>query len=388
MIDMNDWLAQWQREREERQRQREERRQARKKQDRAAFGEELWGISAQHRAAKCDTAKLEQFGLPVLRTEAALADWLGIPLTRLRWFTHDRPADTTWHYVRYVIPKRSGGERVILAPKRELRALQRKVLDGLVAHVPTAWAAHGFVRGRSVTTNAQPHVGKQVVLKLDLKDFFPSITFPRVRGLFIALGYPFAAATTLALLCTEYDREAFDRDGTRYYISIGPRHLVQGAPTSPGLANLVAWRLDRRLSGLAAQHGFTYTRYADDLTFSADQSEAVAQVLSSARRIISDEHFVVNTAKTRVAHPHTRQIVTGLVVNEALAVPRPLRRRLRAILHNATTSGLEAQNRAGHRDFRAYLLGMIAFIHAANPQHAAALRASFDRLGPKPRLDG
>jgi retron-type reverse transcriptase len=387
-MDENDWFARWQREREERQRAREQRRQERKKQDRAAFGEELWGISAQHRDAKLDAAKLGQLGLPVLHNEGELADWLGISLTRLRWFTHDRPAETTWHYTRYVIPKRSGGERVILAPKRELKALQRKVLDGVVARVPTAWAAHGFVRGCSVMTNAAPHIGKQVVLKLDLKDFFPSITFPRVRGLFIALGYPFSVASTLALLSTEYDRESFDRNGTRYYISIGPRHLVQGAPTSPGLANLVAWRLDRRLSGLAAGYGFTYTRYADDLTFSGDQSEAAAQILSTARRIIGDEHFVLNTAKTRIARPHTRQIVTGLVVNDALATPRPLRRRLRAILHNASKDGLEAQNRAGHQNFRAYLLGMIAFVHAANPGHGAALRASLERIGSGPAAPG
>lgn len=390
MIDETDWRARWEREREERRQAREQRKQERKKRSRTSFGEELWGVSAEHRHAPTYVARLRRFGLPELHLESELAEWLGIPLTRMRWFTHDRPAETTWHYVRYVIPKRSGGERVILAPKRELKALQRKVLDGIVARVPTPWAAHGFVRGCSVVTNAEPHVGKQMVLKLDLKDFFPSITFARVRGLFIALGYTFSVASTLALLCTEYDRESFDRNGTRYSISIGPRHLVQGAPTSPGLANLVAWRLDRRLSGLAARYGFTYTRYADDLTFSGDQSEAVAQILATARRIIDDEHFVVNTTKTRIARSHTRQVVTGLVVNEALAAPRSLRRRLRAMLHNASKDGLEAQNRAGHQNFRAYLLGMIAFVHAANPRHAAALRASLEHLdsGPKAVGDG
>jgi retron-type reverse transcriptase len=386
MMDETAWRIRWEQERAERQRQREERRLERARHDRVVFGEELWGISEEHRSAALDAEKLQQFGLPVLQGEGALADWLGIPLTRLRWFTHDRPAETTWHYVRYVIPKRSGGERVILAPKRELKALQRKVLDGLVSRVPMAEVVHGFARGRSVVTNAQPHVGKRVVIKLDLKDFFPSITFPRVRGLFIALGYPFAVATALALLCTEYDREAFDRDTKRYYISIGQRHLVQGAPTSPGLANLIAWRLDHRLSGLAKSAGFSYTRYADDLTFSGDESAAVAHILSTARHIIQDERFVVNAAKTRVANPNTRQIVTGLVVNEALSTPRPLRRRLRAMLHNASKQGLAAQNRAGHRDFRAYVLGMIAYVQAANPQQAAALRASLERVDAGPSL--
>jgi RNA-directed DNA polymerase len=345
--------------------------------DRAFFGAELWGVSERHRSAVFDAEKLGRFALPLLATERDLAGWLGISRSRLRWYTHDRPADTTWHYVRYTVPKRSGGERIILAPKRELKALQRKVLDGILARVPTAAPAHGFVRHRSIVTNAQSHVGKQVVLKLDLKDFFPSITYPRVRGLFISLGYSFAVASALALLCTEYEREPFERDGTTYFISIGPRHLVQGAPTSPGLANLVAWRLDRRLSGLAARHGFVYTRYADDLTFSGDSADLVHKIRMTVQHIVADEHFEVNTAKTRIACRSARQIVTGLVVNDDVATPRELRRRLRATFHNARSSGLAAQNRDGRANFPAYLQGLIAYVNAASPEHAARLRIAF-----------
>jgi retron-type reverse transcriptase len=350
--------------------------------DRTYFGEDLWGVSQRHLSAKPAPDRLRRFDLPSFASEPELADWLGIPLARLRWYTRDRAADTTWHYVRYTIPKRNGGERVILAPKRELKALQRRVLDGILARVPTAATTHGFVRGRSILTNAQPHVGKRAVLNMDLKDFFPSVTFPRVRGLFIALGYPFAVASTLALLCTEYEREPFDRDGTRHYVTLGPRHLVQGAPTSPALANLVAWRLDRRLGGLAAKHDFTYTRYADDLTFSGDDPAAVARLRTAARWIIGDERFAVNTAKTRIARRGARQMVTGLVVNDALATPRTLRRRLRSILHNARATGLEAQNRDRRPHFRAYLQGLIAFVHAASPRHAAPLRAALERVAP------
>jgi retron-type reverse transcriptase len=347
--------------------------------DRVTFGEEQWGIGAAHRAAALDDSKLTHFDLPRLASEAELAEWLGIPLPRLRWYTHDRAADTTWHYVRYTIPKRSGGERVILAPKRELKRLQRKVLDDLLARVPVAPAAHGFVRGRSILTNARPHAERAAVLRLDLKDFFPSITAPRVRGLFIALGYPFSVAAALALLCTEYEREPFERDGTRHYVSVGPRHLVQGAPTSPALANLAAWRLDRRLAGLAGRHGVTYTRYADDLTFSSDDPEAIRAVRVVAKRIIAEEHFALNTAKTHLAERSARQVVTGLVVNDGAAAPRELRRRLRAILHNAHRTGLAAQNRDGRAAWAAYLRGQIAFVESANPQHAERLRAELRR---------
>ena len=350
----------------------------RQKRDRAAFGEDLWGVA--HEASATDAAKLQRLGLPLLYSEQDLADLLGIPLKRLRWFTFDKAAETTWHYVRYTVPKRSGGERVILAPKRELKALQRKALSAIIGKAPVALAAHGFVPGKSTVTNARQHVGKAVVLKLDLQNFFPSITLPRVRGMLIALGYSFAVASALALLCTEYDREEYTREGKRYFISVGPRHLVQGAPTSPALANLLAWQLDRRLAGLAKTFNFTYTRYADDLVFSGEDKEAVQRLRFLTERIIRDEHFTVNRAKTRVSGQAARQLVTGLVVNQAVATPRDLRRTLRAILHHAETEGLAAQNRDGRKDYAAYIQGMIAYVNAASPQHAAQLRDKLTKV--------
>ena len=351
-------------------------RRHRMKGDRRYFGEELWGASTRHRSAVFDEEKLRRFGLPSLRNEREVAAWLDIPLPRLRWFTHDRAADTTWHYVRYTVPKRNGGRRVILAPKRELKSLQRRTLADLVGKIPIAPAAHGFVPGRSITTNARPHVGKRVVIRLDLKDFFPSITFPRVRGVFIAHGYSYAVASTLALLCTEYDREPFDREGERFHVSVGPRHLVQGAPTSPALANLVAWRLDRRLTGLAAKYGFSYTRYADDLTFSGDNSAAVGGLITNIRRIVADERFTLNDAKTRVARRSRRQIVTGLVVNDQVATPRQLRRRLRAMLHNAQRDargdGVAGTSPALSGATFSRARGLVAFVNAVNPRACSA----------------
>lgn len=356
-------------------------RARRQRDDRTVFGEDTWGVRVDQREAATNPDRLRRFGLPVLYSEHDLADWLGIPLGKLRWYTHDKAADTTWHYVRRTIPKRSGGQRVILAPKKELKAIQRKILADLVAKLPVTANAHGFVKGRSIVTNARQHTGQAVVLNLDLKDFFPSVTFPRVRGLLIAHGYPYAVASALALLCTEYDREAYEKDGTTYYISIGPRHLVQGAPTSPALANLVAWKLDKRLAGLAAKRGYAYTRYADDLTFSGEHEAALPGLRLLAQKIIRDEHFAPNTKKTRIAKQSARQIVTGLVVNAAVATPRSTRRQLRAILHNAQQDGLAAQNREQRRDFRAYLQGMIGHVQNASPQHAAKLRGALEKIG-------
>lgn len=367
----SDWEARTEWRREERQLQRRERA----RRDRKFFGDDLWGVSQKHREAETDAARLQVLNLPALTDEKVLAAWLDISLARLRWFTFDRPANPVWHYVRHTARKRSGGTRVILAPKKELKAMQRQILREILERVPLTEAAHGFVRERSILTNAQPHVGKQVILNLDLKDFFPSITFPRVRGLFVALGYSFAVASVLALLCTERDRDTLQRGDKTFYVSLGPRHLVQGAPTSPALANLLARNLDRRLAGLARAKGFQYTRYADDLTFSGGDFDVALRIKDAAQHIILAEGFAVNPDKTRLYRQSARQVVTGLVVNEKVAVPRDMRRRVRAILHRARETGLNAQNRDGHENFRAYLQGLIGHIHQAQPAQAARLLA-------------
>lgn len=373
IAQMLKWEDDWNQRREQKRLEREQRREQRRRRDRAHFGEETRGASSRHREAQCDEKRLREAGLPVLRSEEELAGWLGISLGRLRWFTHDKPADSTWHYVRFTIPKRTGGERVILAPKLELKALQRQVLHGVLEKVSPSGQAHGFVTERSIVTNARPHVGHAFTLNIDLQDFFPSITFPRVRGLFISLGYSFSVASTLALLCTEHEREVFQSDDQRFYVSIGDRYLVQGAPTSPAIANLAARQLDRRLAGLADKHHFVYTRYADDLTFSGDDRDSALRILDVAARIISDEDFKVHPHKTHLYPRSARQMVTGVVVNDRLNTPRELRRRVRAILHQAHKSGLEAQNTEERANFRAYINGLIAYINESNPDVAQQL---------------
>jgi retron-type reverse transcriptase len=359
---------------------RQQRQHERKRIDRRAFGQETWGASKTHLRQTTREDVLKKYNLPVLRSELDLAHWLEISLPRLRWFTHDKAADAVWHYVKYTIPKRSGGQRVILAPKRELKALQRKILDEILAKVPASESAHGFITGRSVVTNARPHVGKEVVLNLDLKDFFPTVTFPRVRGIFLFLGYSFSVASVLALLCTEHDREAYNDGERACFVSIGPRALVQGAPTSPALANLAAYKLDRKLAALARRVKCVYTRYADDLTFSSDRFNTVLYLLDKATQIITEQGFTVNTKKTHIQRRSAAQRVTGIVVNDRANVPRKVRRQMRAILHNAGKTSLESQNRDGHEDFRAYLQGMIGFIHEANPEQAQPLKARLERL--------
>ena len=329
-----------------------------------------------------DLAALEAAGLPPLSTPGDLAEALGLTVSRLRWLAFHAEAATRVHYVTFEVPKKGGGTRTLSAPHRTLASGQRWILDRVVGMLPAEPEAHGFVPGRSILTNASPHAGRGVVVNMDLENFFPSIGFRRVRGVFRRLGYSPSVATILGLLCTECPRRTVVYDGTTYHVATAPRGLPQGASTSPGLSNQVARRLDRRLAGLARTLGATYTRYADDLTFSGDETldARVGYLMARVRHLAQAEGFRVNEAKSRVLRRNAAQVVTGLVVNDRPGVPRDEVRRLRAILHRAKREGLDAQDREGHPDFRAWLRGKIAYVGMARPEVGARLLADFEAL--------
>ncbi|MFL5347807.1 MAG: reverse transcriptase family protein [Hyalangium sp.] len=330
-------------------------------------------------------------GLPELDSAEALAKALGLTVSRLRWFAFHREVDTGTHYVSWQIPKRDGGQRTITAPKKELKAAQRWVLTNVVERLPVHGAAHGFVAGRSILTNALAHRGAEVVVKVDVKDFFPSVTWPRVKGLLRKGGLPESAATLLSLLATEAPREQIQFRGKLLYVAKGPRALPQGAPTSPALTNALCLKLDKRVSAMAKRLGFIYTRYADDLTFSwrrakgakgKTQADApVALLLARVKSILEAEGFTLHPDKTRVLRKGTQQRVTGLVVNEApegvpaARVPREVVRRLRAAIHNREKGkpGKEGESLA-------QLKGMAAFIHMTDPAKGRAFLQRLEAL--------
>ena len=317
-----------------------------------------------------DEVQLNQYDLPVWKTEEDVAAALGISLKQLWFFAIHRERERQPHYITFAIPKRSGGKRLILAPKRRLKMIQRRLLEVLVEKLPVSEHAHAFRRGRSIRTGAEPHVGKRFLLKLDLKDFFPSVTFARVRGLLIAYGYSYPVATTLGLLMTEAERQPVEVDGNVFHVPIGERHCVQGAPTSPGICNALLLRLDHRLAGLAGKRGLVYTRYADDLAFSGDvDRNAAGRFRSLASRIIEEEGFSVNTDKTRLMGRGSRQTVTGVVVNHVLGLSRQERRRLRAMAHRLRGES-SSEARPG---LQAMLRGKLAYLSMLNPSQATHL---------------
>ena len=332
--------------------------------------------------------------VPEVADLPALARLLELPVEQLDWAADLRglqrraPAGPMHLYRHHWVARAARTPRLLEAPTPLLRAVQRRILDRILCWVPLHPAAHGFVAGRSVLSNARPHVDRAAVLGMDLESFFAALTGPRVRGLFRSMGYPEAVAAALTGLCTHQTPVRVLRempsggDSTiRYRLRslLAARHVPQGAPTSPSLANLACFALDRRLSGYAVACDLTYTRYADDLTFSAETIR-LAPLVRAVTAIAREEGFRVNPAKTRIRYAGQRQLVTGLVTNERLSVPREDYDRLKAVLHDALVHGPEVANRAGHPDFRAHLAGRISWLEAVNPARGRRLREQLDLI--------
>ncbi len=337
-----------------------------------------------------DAALLKSRDLPIFETPEQMADWLQISAGRLAWFAHQcvpshRPKTVeTSHYHYTWLAKRSGGQRLIESPKPQLKAAQVRILRDILDHVPSHKHAHGFVRGRSITTNAAPHVGRAILVRFDLENFYANVGFSRVVAIFRRLGYCREAALWLARLTTTAlpINAPFANGDPRSVTPYWPRHLPQGAPTSPAIANLSAYALDVRLTGFAASFGVRYTRYADDLTFSGSQSlnRALPTFLPMVTKIIQNERFRVNRKKRKVLRADKQQRVTGVVVNAKLNVSRRDYDRLKAILHNCRRTGPLAQNRNHHADFAAHLRGRISHVAQLNPQRGEKLQRLFDQI--------
>ncbi len=310
--------------------------------------------------------------IPIIETTGALADWLQLSVGELEWLADLKAFSTHYHY--RVLSKPSGAIRLIEAPKPRLKGVQRKILTGILEKIPAHPAVHGFLKGHSIQTFVAPHVGRRVVLKMDLEDFFPSISGPRIQALFRTMGYPEPVADLLGGICTTV--------APRAYGLYSRPHLPQGAPTSPSLANLCAYRVDCRLSGLAKSAGAAYTRYADDLAFSGGQEleRCVDRFSTHVASVLHESGFSVHHRKTRVMRQSVRQQLAGLVANQRINTRRADFDRLKATLTNCVRHGPESQNREAHPHFRLHLQGRIAFVESIHPDKGKRLRDLFDRI--------
>jgi hypothetical protein len=335
--------------------------------------------------------------LPVIESVGDLAEWLSLSTGDLEWFAELKGLGNKLrnpklqHYHYSIRPKRSGGVRLIEMPKPRLKELQRRILTGILDSILVHPAVHGFVKGRSIVSFAAPHAGKAVVLRLDLQDFFPGFPAARVQALFRTLGYPEQVADRLGGICTNaVPRDVWNvrpleiaaREWQAARILYARPHLPQGAPTSPALANLTAYRLDCRLTGLAKTAGALYTRYADDLAFSGGEEFArrVERFSAHAAAVAIEEGFSVNHHKTRIMRQGVRQQLAGIVVNRKISLRRRDLELLEAILTNCVCFGPESQNRDALPDFRAHLQGRVGFVEMVNQEQGRRLRALLEAV--------
>lgn len=324
--------------------------------------------------------------IPSIDSAGSIAAWFGITPSELDWFADlagraRRHRDSPLEHYRYrVLTKRSGGIRLIEAPKERLKALQRQILAQILDRIPPHPSVHGFVHGRSIRSFAAPHMKQRVILRMDLADFFPSISRARIQAMFRIAGYPESVADLLGGICTNVaPRDIAKGEAWEFY---GRSHLPQGAPTSPALANICAWRMDRRLCSLAEACGAVYTRYADDLAFSGDEAfeRCIERFATHVAEIVEEEGFRVNHHKTRIMPQSVRQHLAGLVANQRVNVRRAEFDLLKAILTNCVRHGPESQNRDGHPRFREHLEGRVAFVESINPAKARRLRAILEGI--------
>ena len=338
-----------------------------------------------------DTGRID-YGQSIIREIPELAKWLGLSTGRLEnygrhWRLSNNESNRRYHHYFYHWRNRNNGKkRLIEAPKSRLAGIQRQIYLGILNRVPLHDSCCGFRRGFSRIDYVCPHTNKKVVIKMDLSNFFTRITLARIHSLFVFLGYSDSVATKLAGICCNQTPHSVIR--TNPELSWQQRrhllqpHLPQGSPSSPALANLCAFRMDRRLNGLAEKLGADYSRYADDLAFSGgyDLSSRAESLITWVSYIVACEGFSINHRKTRVMRQGVRQRLTGITVNRFANYSRRKYDQLKATLHNCVKYGPESQNMARHPSFQAHLSGRIAEVRSLNPARSVKLDRLYSQI--------
>ena len=257
------------------------------------------------------------------------------------------------HYRKVKLPKKNGGFRNLSVPDEVLKTIQKRIAEVLLVHMPVSRYAKAYRFGSSTLRNAKHHVGKQVVLKLDILHFFDSIRYSTVKDkVFPEEIYAEPLRILLTMLC--YHKDA----------------LPQGAPSSPAITNIILYEFDEQIGGWCRDRGIAYTRYCDDMTFSGNFSPV--EVIQFVRRELKKMGFLLNEQKTRIQRPGQQQTVTGIVVNEKLSIPADYRRKLRQELYYCKKFGIrEHLQRIGldipEDTYRMQLLGKINYVLQIHP---------------------
>ncbi|MBP8967414.1 MAG: RNA-directed DNA polymerase [Paludibacteraceae bacterium] len=312
--------------------------------------------------------------LPVIFSLKHFSLLIGMELSDVIKIIHNR----NYYYSFYLIKKKKGGYRRIVAPFKKLKLMQSWIKENILDKLEVSQHATGFIKGRSILNNAKSHENNDVILNLDLSNFFETIVERRVYGIFSSLGYSKNLAVEFAKICTaQMPKEKYDEidpEKQEYFnklYRLKESVLVQGAPTSPTLSNLICRRLDLRLSMLANKLGLIYSRYADDITFSGKASNLPS--IELLKKIIEDENFEINWEKVGKYKKGQRQMVTGLLIDGKVRVPKSFKKEIYRHLHFCSKYGAFShfQRICPDKAYRKeWLLGKIYFVYAIEPEEA------------------
>lgn len=340
-------------------------------------------IPTPHAKLNCEITQLQNL--------KQLAIWLGLSFGQLEnysanWRIPSQKTPSHFRHYHYQWVKKKHGHRLIEAPKQRMADVQRQIYQGILVHIPLHKACHGFRKKHSCRSYVEPHAGKNIVIRMDLENFFSAIPLRRIHALFTTLGYSESVARRLAGLCSNQTPidiiEQNPQLNWQQHKQLRAPHLPQGSPSSPILANLSAYKLDLRLAALARKLGANYTRYADDLAFSGDSGFArIARHFPVlVAHIAACEGFSVNHRKTRIMRQGVSQRLTGMTLNRFPNYPRKDYDQLKAILYNCAKFDPQSQNRKQHPDFKAHLQGRIAYVRSLNPGKAEKLNRLYEKI--------
>lgn len=304
---------------------------------------------------------LLKLGLPVIFDKNHLAALLGCSMDELAAMM----VGLEEHYYHEVkIPKKNGGLRILKVPAFRLKVIQRWILDNILKKMHVSECANGFCKKKSIVTNASVHIGKKCLINMDLKDFFPSIKQNKIFLIFYYYGYTTEVSYLLSRLCT------------------CSGELPQGAPTSPYLSNIACLKLDKRLSGLAEKYKADYSRYADDISISADTD--ISNMVDIVKRIVKEENFLVNDKKTRVSFNYQKQEVTGLIVNgNQVRIEKKYLKKLKQEIYYCKKYGVEDHLKhinCDKRFYREHIYGKAYFVNMVDKKLGKKILSELDGI--------
>ncbi|MDB5155335.1 MAG: RNA-directed polymerase [Mucilaginibacter sp.] len=306
---------------------------------------------------KSDNIRLSLLGLPIIQT----IDDFSIITHISKYTIFQLSKNSQYHYRTYEILKSNGKARLISQPNKKLKGLQAWILFNILNKLKVSSSCKGFERGTSISDNVEPHKFASTIMTIDLLDFFPSVKGNMVYNVFKSIGYNKEIATLMTNICTYKGA------------------LPQGGPCSPKLANLILWKLDIRIQGYVGKRGLTYTRYADDLTFSGFNPNKLIQILPIIKQIIKSEKFEVNEDKTRIAGSARAKKVTGLIVsNDTFGIGVQKLKVIRAKIHHLTLP-----NEQGNFDLIDEVQGWLSYINSVDKKRSQILSEYILELSKK-----